>query len=427
MPTDKVKFRPLYIECGTTLKSKVNTGIQRVVRSIINVSSDVANKYGFNCEYVAFETPGFMRVPFGDVEPKQSNIRLFFLGLLKKSDRGLQKIRFFWFYRNIRNTIRHCIEPLFLAKNAGQPISWPAEISPDMQPVLLLLDSTWDNAIWSHINEFRENGGLVCAVLYDLIPFSHPDTVAESTRISHTSWWSRAPQHVDAIICISQSVRQDYLDWQVKQCLANPLPSEKVGYFYLGSELANTDPFTRLLVEDVPYFLMVGSLEPRKNHKTVLDAFEQLWAKGVIVRLAIVGGYGWKSEDLLERIHHHPQLNRQLFLIRDASDRDLTGLYGKTKGLIIASLAEGFGLPIVEAFENDTSVICSDIPVFREVAGEHAQYFEVLDPSSLADKVLARIRESGEASIGGRVKSQRWINWRQSAEQLLGQISHIVK
>lgn len=427
MRTNQIKFRKLYIECGTTLKSPVNTGIQRVVRNIINVCGDVTNEYGFSCEFLAFEPSGFMHIPSVERSPRQGNAKRAILACLRKFDRRFQENRFFWFYGNGRNILKDFVRAVFSEKSAPQPICWPSEVSPDMRPVLLLLDSTWDNAIWPHVDEFRKNGGVVCAVLYDLIPFSHPDTVDETTRILHTSWWSLAPRYVDAIICISQSVRQDYLAWQTKECPSNPLPLEKVGYFYLGAELANTDPFARLLIEDAPYFLMVGSLEPRKNHKTVLDAFEQLWAQGVTVRLVIIGGYGWKSEDLLDRIHHHAQLNQLLFLIRDASDRDLIGLYGKAAGLIIASLAEGFGLPIVEAFEHHTPVICSDIPVFHEVAGDRARYFEALDPTSLADKVLALIQENGGALKGVKPNSQRWITWRQSAQQLLDQISHIVK
>jgi alpha-1,2-rhamnosyltransferase len=297
----------------------------------------------------------------------------------------------------------------------------------ELPPVLLLLDSTWNNAIWDHVDAFRINGGIVCAVLYDLIPFTHPDTVEELTLMSHTSWWSQAPNHVDAIMCISQSVRRDYLTWQGTQHFNHPLPPESVGCFYLGSEIEYTDPVVRLLTEGDPFFLMVGSLEPRKNHKTVLDAFDQLWESELRVRLAIVGAFGWKSEELLERIQNHPQLNRQLFFIRDASDRDLTSLYSKTTSLIIASLAEGFGLPIVEAYQQGARVICSDIPVFREVAGEKARYFDALNSASLAAQVVAHMQETGQAPTGAHVKIKNWISWYQSAVQLIDQVNRIGK
>jgi alpha-1,2-rhamnosyltransferase len=426
------KARPLYIECGTTIHSPVNTGIQRVVRNIIKSSSEAAHKFGFDCELVAFENRGFVSV---HVETNHSNENVEQQPEFKASikalaivvDQILTKISPFGLYQYFRNRYKHLIRKLWTTAKPQHSVTLASATPGNKPPVLLLLDSTWNNAIWPHVDSFRKNGGLVCAVLYDLIPFIHPDTVAETTRIAHTSWWSQAPLHVDAIMCISQSVQQNYLDWQAERSLANPLSAENVGYFYLGSELADSDPVVRLLTEREPFFLMVGSLEPRKNHQTVLDAFEQLWAKGVAVRLAVVGAFGWKSEKLLERIQNHSQLSRQLFLIRDASDRDLTGLYSKTTGLILASLAEGFGLPIVEAYQRGAAVICSDIPVFREVAGGRARYFEVLNPASLADQVLARMQEKEHTCMRLEAETQPWINWRESTEQLLDKVSRIDK
>ena len=427
--------RPLYIECGTTEHSLVNTGIQRVVRSIIKEVGTIGARYGFECTLIEFGADGFSPIRAAQIEqpvelPQEvQGRRSMIKGVLVLMDRILRDMCRLGLYMFLRRKLVHALRALGVMRrpefvvDSVPPIEMASARSGELPPVLLLLDSTWNNAIWPHVEAFRAKGGIVCAVLYDLIPFTHPDTVNEPTRIAHTSWWNQAPLHVDAIMCISQSVRQDYLDWQSKRYLATPLPPEKVGYFYLGSEVSHTDPVVRLLTGGEPYFLMVGSLEPRKNHKTVLDAFDLLWKKGVAVRLAIIGAFGWKSEELLERIQNHPELNRQLFLVRDASDRDLTSLYGQTAGLIIASLSEGFGLPIVEAHQRGAAVICSDIPVFHEVAGERARYFEVLNPEALADQVVARLQEREHSCSAREEVVQPWINWRESTEQLLEQVS----
>ena len=114
-------------------------------------------------------------------------------------------------------------------------------------------------------------------------------------------------------------------------------------------------------------------------------------------------------------------MNKKLFLVRDANDRDLTSLYVATTGLIMASFAEGFGLPIIEAFQRGANVACSDIPVFREIAGEHASYFDPHDSDSLADAVRS-LSEMGEARKRQVYLSPGNVSWAESTQQLLSKV-----
>lgn len=427
--------RLVYIECGTTANSLVNTGIQRVVRNIVNHSAGVASKFDLEMATVAFVNGNFYPISSElrkvvhnkapDSAASSSGFPLALINILKKIDGLTRKLCRYRFYDNLRNFIKSKLKPAEIEGQESQSREYRLQpVSEKGIPsVLLLLDSTWDNSIWKQVDEFRAGGGVVCAVLYDLIPFLHPETVAELTRIAHTSWWANAPAHLDSVMCISQTVRDDFLLWQESQKLPVKLSPDRVDYFYLGSEIALGDDVVKLLMSEQPLFLMVGSIEPRKNHKTVMDAFELLWESGVEVSLVIVGSYGWKSEKLIERINKHPKLNSSLFLIRDASDRDLAAMYNKADSLIIASIAEGFGLPIVEAFQHNTDVICSDIPVFREVAGDFARYFEVLEPQSLVDQVEGRLLELHQHSSVLPARHDAWINWDQSAFQLFEKIT----
>jgi alpha-1,2-rhamnosyltransferase len=112
------------------------------------------------------------------------------------------------------------------------------------------------------------------------------------------------------------------------------------------------------------------------------------------------------------RIEGHSAFNRRLFWLKDASDADLTLLYRNAHALVLASVAEGFGLPIVEAAHHGAPVIATDIPVFREVAGESAQYFRLLDRDSLAEKMRAALIEKPRPPVLAPV------SWRESATQL---------
>jgi glycosyltransferase involved in cell wall biosynthesis len=161
---------------------------------------------------------------------------------------------------------------------------------------------------------------------------------------------------------------------------------------------------------------MVGTLEARKGHRQAVDAMEQLWADKVDANLVIVGNQGWKTEDLVEQIQRHPELNNRLFWLQGISDEMLEQLYRSARALLAASQGEGFGLPLIEAAQYELRIIARDIPVFREVAGEHAYYFRGEDASELADAMRSwlLLGDAAPASTG-----IPWMTWQQSSRQFL--------
>ena len=129
---------------------------------------------------------------------------------------------------------------------------------------------------------------------------------------------------------------------------------------------------------------MVGTIEPRKGHRFVLAAMEELWRNGNETQLVIVGKEGWRSHDITRSISENPRLGKRLFWLPRASDELLEQLYAQASALVAASANEGFGLPLVEAAQHGLPIIARDIPVFREVAGDHAFYFSDDRPVPLA-------------------------------------------
>lgn len=429
----------IFIECGTSLNSPFNTGIQRVVRNIVRESEMVGTEIGHQCIKVFFDGKNFRRLGNDSAtdKPHHESWAKRSFNLLKDwyrlarphiSNRAHQQIVY------IVNAIQRLFNKWGRSEKESPTIKQMSlahrkvnhQVKLD-RPILLLLDSSWDMRIWPAINKFRASGGTVSAVLYDLIPFSHPDTVEEHTRNAHTEWWLEAPMHIDSVICISKTVRAQYLLWQDERHIARRLAPAQVKYFYLGSELVPDGSGDAVQMDltssKVPYFLSVGSIEPRKNHALILDALDELWSQGIFVNLVIVGSYGWKSEAFLERVANHPMLDKQLFLLRRTTDAELTHLYSKTAGLIIASIAEGFGLPIVEAFQRGAQVICSDIPVFREIAGQRAVYFDPKNHTELVSKIRM-ISQNTLANPSTPRDKASWLTWRESTAQLLHQLVH---
>ncbi len=422
------------------MASPFNTGIQRVVRNIVRESHQAGYVLGHQCVPVRFADSQFhvIQLPRSSDPNPPVNRAMHLLAIYAiVIDRMLKRLLPSRPYQMIRGRVAPFIRSLhrkFLQERLGPTASEVVAkhndnrgtdalvATPIAPPVLLLLDSTWDLNIWKAVDKFRASGGKVCAVLYDLIPFTHPKTVEEHTRNAHTLWWRQAPLHLDAVMCISQTVRAEFLQWQREQELSRRLATDQVGYFYLGSELAlNSDDaqLPTIFLKTEPYFLVVGSIEPRKNHELILDAFELLWQKGEALNLVIVGGHGWKSEKFFSRLHAHPLYKTRIFLLNRTTDAELTLLYRKAAALIIASVAEGFGLPIVEAFQHGTKVICSDIPVFREIAVDRAVFFNVTSSKELADRVKENLELNPPPQVVHTTGASTWLTWQQSAAQLL--------
>ncbi|MEQ5843322.1 glycosyltransferase [Paraburkholderia acidicola] len=167
--------------------------------------------------------------------------------------------------------------------------------------------------------------------------------------------------------------------------------------------------------------LMVGTIEPRKGHTQMLDALDQLWQREVACTLVIAGRQGWRVESFIDRLNKHPQAGKRLLWFPDINDSQLAQLYAGLDGLVMASEAEGFGLPLIEAAQYGMPLFVRDLPVFREVAGEHASYFIANNGLELApqlDEWLSKLI-SGTAPASQAIKS---LTWSASAERLKGLI-----
>jgi FkbM family methyltransferase len=398
------RHRPtIFVECTHTFHSDLNTGIQRVVRNILRHAVPPASKHGFEVVPVRLENGIFVYADLKTV-------------LADKQDTRPAKdstIRMHWWHRICRSSsVSHTI--------AEVPFKSLDDFQHHKGNILLLLDSSWHIDVWPAVARMKEKGAYVAAVIYDLVPLTHPHTCVQPLVDSFRNWFTHVGL-LDSIITISQSTKSAVETYLKSQHIENRRAIPK-SFFHLGSELdlvdssqKPRDSFRTLLSRLADIFLVVGSIEPRKNHGFVLDAFDQLWAADSAVSLIIIGKRGWKSEDFVARVESHSQYGKRLFLLRDVSDVELDYAYRHASALVIASQIEGFGLPVVEAFQRGLPVLCSDIPVFREIADGKAIFFGLDNPANLAHAVEQFITESPRV----RGVSHRWIGWRDSAEQLV--------
>ncbi|WP_244137789.1 glycosyltransferase family 1 protein [Burkholderia sp. BCC1644] len=268
--------------------------------------------------------------------------------------------------------------------------------------------------------------GVRCAfIVYDLLPILHPDWFTPRARRSYRHWLSTLAVQADALFCISKSVSDEMRD-----CLHRRFgfATDEIAthWFHLGSApLVDTSPKSTAKSKQSPVknygggptTLMVGTIEPRKGHAQVLDAFDRLWRDGFDGSLVIAGKPGWQINPLAERLKHHAEAGKRLFWLSEVDDHELERLYAELDGLLMASEAEGFGLPLVEAARYGMPIFARDLPVFREIAGAHASFFTASNGSELAPQLAKWLTEvqSGTATASKGMNVQ---TWNASANQL---------
>ncbi|MGO9952261.1 MAG: glycosyltransferase family 4 protein [Dissulfurispiraceae bacterium] len=242
---------------------------------------------------------------------------------------------------------------------------------------------------------WKRRGVRIAFMVYDILPVLHPHWFNPNLCKTFKKWLRTLAIYGDDLICISEVVRSDLYKWVSTRYRfsANTIRLHSIP---LGADIAATMPSTgcspdeQALLEQLCgklFVLMVGTLEPRKGYAQALAAFEELWRNEHEIKLVIVGKPGWQTDALQERLRTHVERNRRLFWFDNASDELLQGLYQAAKGVLLASEAEGFGLPIAEAMYHGKPVLARDIPVFRESFPKGLDFFSGKCPSTLADTI----------------------------------------
>ncbi|MFN3853752.1 MAG: glycosyltransferase family 4 protein [Phreatobacter sp.] len=133
-------------------------------------------------------------------------------------------------------------------------------------------------------------------------------------------------------------------------------------------------------VDPVPFVMAIGTVEPRKNHLLLLHLWRRFAERSIAApKLLIVGHIGWNNEMVLDMLDRSPGLRGRVLQVSGLSDAACRQLLGRARALLAASFSEGYGIPLVEALTSGVPVICSDIPVFREITQGVAEFCHPLD------------------------------------------------
>lgn len=236
----------------------------------------------------------------------------------------------------------------------------------------------------------------VVYTLHDLTWWRYPETASRLGRHYYRPLAERAMQRT-SVITPSAAVRDEALE-------RFELDPTQVHAIHLGATpLPEVAPERRTK----RYLLAVGSIEPRKNLDRLVKAYQVSGIRDD-VELVVVGRVAWG-----------PQL-ADATVLGAVDDNRLSALYAGAMAVVLPSLYEGFGLPVVEALSTGVRVHCSDIAAFREVAGEHATYFDQRDIEAIATSLRDALTFTDDARV--RAARQSWaakFTWQRCAQETL--------
>ncbi|KPD16994.1 hypothetical protein ADM96_22005 [Burkholderia sp. ST111] len=251
--------------------------------------------------------------------------------------------------------------------------------------------------------DLKRRGGSLWFVMYDLLPVQRPEWFSDKNVIRFGKWLRVIASLADGFYCISTPVEEE-----LRKELAQRFQiadDYRTHTLPMGWDLATRRPstgipddFDTLLeqLEQRPTALMVGTLEPRKGHGDVLAAFNSLWQESGNYNLVFVGRPGWKTETLQTAIRRHQLSGKQLFWLDNASDEALSRLYAACDGVLMASHAEGFGLPLIEALGYGKPVLARDLPIFRQHEEKGVDYFKSGMSAALLGQHIAKWLDTAE-------------------------------
>lgn len=221
----------------------------------------------------------------------------------------------------------------------------------------------------------RARGARPVFMVHDLIPITHPEYCRTGERARHKVRMLSMLQSGVGIIANSQSTLTSLRQFAARQSV--PVPDAVVAPLAPGLPVNMIGP--RPIAEQ--YFVVLGTIEPRKNHWLLL----QLWRRLVekyghgAPKLVIIGQLGWEYEDVTNLLERTIFLRKFVVHLRRTADAEVLTYLHHAQALLFPSFAEGFGMPVAEALSIGVPVIASDLDVFRECAGNVPDYADPLD------------------------------------------------
>lgn len=222
----------------------------------------------------------------------------------------------------------------------------------------------------------RETGARFVCMIHDLIPIEWPEYARPKHDRRHTKRMATVAAQADAIILNSAATGRSFQPFLDR--VGRNIPAAVA---LLGVAPPDRAPAAAATGSEHPYFVMVGTIEPRKNHLMLLALWRELANDlgEAAPRLILIGQRGWENENIVDLLDRSPPIRRVVTEYNSLPDDEMARILSGARALLLPSFAEGYGLPVAEALCAGIPVICTPLPALREIGGAVPDYRGALD------------------------------------------------
>ncbi len=258
------------------------------------------------------------------------------------------------------------------------------------------------------IAALRRAGARFVPLIHDLIPLTHPEYSRSRQVAHHAARVATTAAQADGIIVNSAFTASTLLPRLAQHGRAAP----PLAIAPLGVDLPTTPP---PLLPPEPYFVGLGTIEPRKNHLLLLHVWREMAARARALpgtppppKLLLLGRRGWENENVVDLLERCELLRGAVQELGTPPDAEVARLVANASALLFSSFVEGYGLPVAEALSLGTPVICSDTAPLREVGGDVPDYLDPLDGPAWTARVEAYAAPDSAARAAQCARLRHW-------------------
>ena len=273
------------------------------------------------------------------------------------------------------------------------------------------------------IQALREAGCSFVPLIHDLIPATHPEYARPGQSERHLRRIRTTASLSDAIV-----VNSAHTEGALRPHLRARGTPPEVLVAPLGIDPL---PAPAMALPAEPFFVVLGTIEPRKNHLLLLHLWRDLAANmgNRVPHLVIVGRRGWENENVIDILERCDALRGVVREVGQVPDREVWELLRGARALLFPSFAEGYGLPLAEALALGVPAICSDLPALREVGGAVPDYLDPLDGLAWRKAILDYAAADSDARHAqlGRLSgwtAPRWETHFEMVDDMLAKLAH---
>jgi glycosyltransferase involved in cell wall biosynthesis len=241
-----------------------------------------------------------------------------------------------------------------------------------------------------HGEWIRRTGVLPFYFVHDLIPLTHPEYCRPGEPEKHLRRMTALLTFATGVIANSRETLNELAVFAGLQQALDMSPG-LVAPLGVGKGLSAATKAEGVSLPGRPYFVMLGTIEGRKNHLIILNIWAEMARRlgAACPQLVVIGQRGWESEQVCDMLDRSEAIRGHVIELSRCGDVQLAAYMNNARALLFPSFVEGYGLPLVEALAAGTPVIASDLSVFRELAGEIPDYLSPVDGLGWSEAIEA--------------------------------------